>query len=72
MTTQKFFVSFSFKKKWYKKRTHQSTVFSFEKDKLNFKSPKQVYNEFNSALRNMYGWRDLKLENVSYLGEFEI
>lgn len=72
MITQKFFVSFSFKKKWYKKRNSQSCVFSFEKGRLDDKSPYQVYNEFNHELHSRYGWNKLKLENISYLGEFKI
>lgn len=70
MITQKFFVSFSFKKKWYKRKSSQSCIFSFEKGKLNNKSSYQMYNEFNNELHNRYRWNKLKLENISYLGEF--
>lgn len=72
MITQKFFVSFSFKKRWYKRKTNQSCIFSYEKGKLNNLSPYLMYTAFDKELKNRYGWRPIQLENISYLGEFEI
>lgn len=70
MILHKYFVWYTYKKAWYKKRKKESIVVSFENNVLFNCAPFECLTTFKYAVKKETDYNSIKIKSINYLGEF--